>query len=86
MWSGSGRRSRPSTSTPSSVTVHYQTKGGRYAVTGDYAVCSIPFSVLQTVEAVKPFSREKQRAIRQLNYAASTKILFQVPTPAVGGA
>ena len=25
-----------------------------------------------------PFSREKQRAIRQLNYSASTKILFQV--------
>jgi monoamine oxidase len=63
---------------PHSVTVHYQTKGGRYSVTGDYAVCSIPFSVLQTVEAVKPFSREKQRAIRQLYYAASTKILFQV--------
>ena len=25
-----------------------------------------------------PFSREKQKAIRQLNYAASTKVLFQV--------
>jgi monoamine oxidase len=63
---------------PRSVTVHYQTKFGRFSVSGDYAVCSIPFSVLQTVEAVKPFSREKQRAIRQLYYAASTKILFQV--------
>ena len=63
---------------PHSVTVHYQTKGGRFSVTADYAVCAIPFSVLQTVEAVKPFSREKQRAIRQLSYSASTKILFQV--------
>ena len=63
---------------PHSVTIHYQTKGGRFSVTGDYAVCTIPFSVLQTVEAIKPFSREKQRAIRQLSYSASTKILFQV--------
>ena len=63
---------------PHSVTVHYQTKFGRFSVTGDYAICSIPFSVLQTVEAIKPFSRPKQRAIRQLYYAASTKILFQV--------
>jgi monoamine oxidase len=63
---------------PRSVTVHYQTKFGRFSISGDYAVCSIPFSVLQTVEAIKPFSRGKQRAIRQLNYAASTKILLQV--------
>ena len=31
-----------------------------------------------TIEVMTPFSREKQRAIRQLNYHASTKILFQV--------
>ena len=61
-----------------SVTVHYKTETGRYSVKGDYAVCAIPFSVLRNVEAVKPFSREKQKAIRQLNYSASTKILFQV--------
>ncbi len=63
---------------PHSVTVHYRTTSGRFSVTGDYAVCTIPFSVLQSVEAIKPFSREKQRAIRQLYYSASTKILFQV--------
>ena len=61
-----------------SVTVHYKTEAGRFAATADYAVCAIPFSVLRYVEAVTPFSRAKQRAIRQLNYAASTKILFQV--------
>ena len=63
---------------PTSVTVHFKTEAGRYAVTGDYAVCAIPFSVLRHVEVLTPFSREKQRAIRQLNYSASTKILFQV--------
>jgi monoamine oxidase len=63
---------------PDSVTVHYKTEAGRYQLTGDYAVCAIPFSVLRQVEQVTPFAREKQRAIRQLNYSASTKILFQV--------
>jgi monoamine oxidase len=61
-----------------SVTVHYKTESGRYSATGDYAIVAIPFSVLRQVEVMSPFSREKQRAIRQLNYSASTKILFQV--------
>jgi monoamine oxidase len=61
-----------------SVTVHYKTEAGRFSATGDYAICTVPFSVLRSIEAVKPFSREKQRAIRQLNYHASTKVLFQV--------
>ncbi len=33
--------------------------------------------MLRHVEAMKPFSRAKQRAIRQLHYDASAKILFQ---------
>jgi len=61
-----------------SVTVHVKTEAGRYSVTGDYAIVTVPFSVLRTIEVLTPFSREKQRAIRQLGYAASTKILFQV--------
>ncbi len=60
-----------------SVTVHYQTPGGRFQVTGDYAIITIPFSVLRHVEILKPFSRGKQRAIRQLRYDASTKVFFQ---------
>jgi monoamine oxidase len=61
-----------------SVTVHFKTEAGRYSETGAYAIVAIPFSVLRQVEVMTPFSREKQRAIRQLNYSASTKILFQV--------
>jgi monoamine oxidase len=61
-----------------SVTVHYKTEAGHFQVRGDYAICTVPFSVLRSIEALKPFSREKQRAIRQLNYHASTKVLFQV--------
>ena len=61
-----------------SVTVHFKTEAGRFTERADYAICAIPFSVLRQVEQLTPFSREKQRAIRQLNYSASTKILFQV--------
>jgi monoamine oxidase len=61
-----------------SVTVHYETKAGRFSARGDYCVCALPFSVLRHIEILQPFSHGKQRAIRQLNYAASTKILFQV--------
>jgi monoamine oxidase len=60
------------------VTIHFKTEAGRYSVTGDYAIVAIPFSVLRHMEVLTPFSREKQKAIRQLNYSASTKILFQV--------
>ncbi|MDQ5840079.1 MAG: FAD-dependent oxidoreductase, partial [Chloroflexota bacterium] len=63
---------------PDGVTVHFKTEAGRYTERGDYAICAIPFSVLRQVEVLTPFSREKQRAVRQLNYSASTKVLFQV--------
>ena len=63
---------------PDSVTVHYKTEAGRFTERGDYAICTLPFSVLRSVEVLTPFSHGKQRAIRQLNYHASTKILFQV--------
>ena len=61
-----------------SVTVYYKTESGRFSETADAAICTIPFSVLPTVDFLKPISTGKQRAIRQLNYSASTKILFQV--------
>jgi len=60
------------------VTIHFKTEAGRYSERGDYAIVTLPFSVLRQVEVMTPFSRGKQRAIRQLNYSASTKILFQV--------
>lgn len=47
-----------------------------YHYTGDVAIITVPFSVLQFVE-IEPlhsFSREKRRAIRELHYVTSTKI------------
>jgi monoamine oxidase len=62
---------------PDGVTIHYQTAAGRFAERGDYAIITTPFPVLRHVEVLKPFSRAKQRAIRQLHYDASAKILMQ---------
>jgi monoamine oxidase len=63
---------------PDGVTVHYRTLAGRASERSAYAICTLPFSVLRHVEIRPRFSREKQRAIRQLNYSESTKVLFQV--------
>jgi len=63
---------------PDGVIISYRTLAGRFAERADYAICTLPFSVLRHVEVTPRFSREKQRAVRQLNYSESTKILFQV--------
>jgi monoamine oxidase len=60
------------------VTVHYKTEAMRGTVRGDYVVCTLPFPVLRTVEVIPEMSPAKRRAVRQLNYHASTKILFGV--------
>jgi len=62
---------------PDNVTIYYQTQAGKFSETGDYAIVTVPFPVLRHVEVLKPFSRAKNRAIRQLHYDASAKILFQ---------
>ncbi len=62
---------------PDDVTVYYQTQAGRFTEKGDYAILTVPLPVMRHIEALKPFSRAKQRAIRQLHYDASAKILFQ---------
>lgn len=63
--------------TPDEVMVHYRTPTGRAQARGEYAILTLPFPVLRHVEVFKPFSRAKQRAIRQLHYDASGKIFFQ---------
>ena len=59
------------------VTIHYQTPGGRFQVSGDYAIITAPFPVLRHVESMRALSPGFQRAIRQLRYDASAKILMQ---------
>jgi monoamine oxidase len=43
--------------------------------TADFVVCTIPFGVLRRMD-VRGFSPLKMRAIRNLNYASSTKVLL----------
>jgi len=62
---------------PDEVTVYYQTPAGRFTEKGDSAILTIPFPVMRHIEMLKPFSRNKQRAIRQLHYDTSAKILLQ---------
>jgi len=62
---------------PEEVTIHYRTRAGRFQEKGDYAILTTPFPVLRHIEALQPFSRPKMRAIRELHYDASAKILFQ---------
>jgi monoamine oxidase len=59
-----------------SVTLHCRQGPDRFSLRGDYAICTVPFSVLRTIE--HRFSHEKERSIRELNYHASTKVLLQV--------
>lgn len=59
------------------VRAHYSTTAWAGCVEADYAIVTLPFSVLRHIEFVQPLSRAKQRAIRQLHYDAAAKILFQ---------
>lgn len=55
---------------------HYQEK---LQITADFAVVTIPFSALRFVEIkpIKSFRHQKLKAIRQLHYETSTKILIE---------
>lgn len=64
--------------TPDEAIIHYHTPAGHFETRADYAIITVPFPVLRHVEILKPFSRAKQRAIRQLHYDASAKIFFQM--------
>jgi monoamine oxidase len=62
------------------VTIHADNKIFEpFQITGDLAIITIPFSVLQFVEVepVNSFSHEKWKAIRELHYVGSTKIGIQ---------
>ena len=58
------------------MTIQYQTLLAG-TCRADRAIITLPFSVLRHIEVSPPLSRGKQRAIRQLYYDASTKIVLQ---------
>lgn len=42
---------------------------------GDFVLCTLPYSVLSRMQIDRTFSGPKRRAIRELNYDSSTKVL-----------
>jgi monoamine oxidase len=62
---------------PEGVTIHFRNLAGPGSIQGDFAILTVPTPVLRHVELLKPFSRAKSRAIRQLHYDASAKIFVQ---------
>lgn len=53
----------------------YREGGVERHVEGDFVLCTLPFSVLTRVIVEPELSGPKQRAIRELNYDSSTKVL-----------
>ena len=62
------------------VRVVFLDSGKQQIVTGDYLICTIPFSVLRRIEVAPSFSHEKQRAIEQLWYTSVARISIQTKT------
>jgi monoamine oxidase len=63
--------------TPEEVIIHFRTPAGRGKIRGEFAIFTVPTPVMRHIEVLKPFSRPKQRAIRQLHYDASAKVFIQ---------
>jgi monoamine oxidase len=64
--------------TADSVTIHYRNHAaGPNLVAGDFAIVTLPYSVLRFVDVLKPFSPGKQIAVRQLHYIDATKVFLQ---------
>jgi monoamine oxidase len=59
-----------------SVTAHFRTRAGEFSETGDHAICTLPFGILRHLDFRPALSLGKYRAIRNLNYNPSTKILL----------
>jgi monoamine oxidase len=53
----------------------YRERGVEKRVDGDFLLCTLPFSVLSRITVQPEFSGPKWRAIRELNYDSSTKVL-----------
>ena len=53
----------------------YRERGKLQRAEGDFILCTLPFPVLGRLQIAPAFSGPKQRAIRQLNYDSSTKVL-----------
>jgi monoamine oxidase len=59
------------------VNVAYLQTGRRQTVSADRLICTIPFSVLRTIQVTPAFSLAKQQAISQLQYTSVARVYVQ---------
>lgn len=61
-----------------SATIRYQMRTGEERIeSGDFLVCTIPFSTLRKIKNLPEFSSGKKDAIAQLSYASVSRIYLQ---------
>jgi monoamine oxidase len=65
---------------PDQVRVIFERAATRQALEAGHVICTIPFSVLREIEVDPPFSPEKQRAVRELDYEAIARVFLQTRT------
>jgi monoamine oxidase len=59
------------------VTARYLRAGAYHALTGDYLICAVPFSVQKNIEVAPALTVQKQRAIDELPYLSASKMFLQ---------
>ena len=62
------------------VTIGYTDRSGRHEIRAGHCVCALPFAPLRRVSIDTPFSDEKMKAIRKLEYMAAARCYFQTRT------
>ncbi|DAC59428.1 MAG TPA: NAD(P)/FAD-dependent oxidoreductase [Candidatus Poseidoniales archaeon] len=59
------------------VKIHVENIGGRSIIEGDFAICTLPFSILRHIEILCEFSWGKRKAIRNLHYEDAARVFFE---------
>ena len=59
------------------VEVTLETASGREQITADAAICTIPFSLLRSLEITPALSAPKQAILAQMEYTKATKVAFK---------
>jgi len=59
------------------VIIHVENVGGRSTIRGEYAICTLPFSILRHIEILCEFSWGKRKAIRNLHYEDAARVFFE---------
>ena len=59
------------------VKIHVENIGGRSIIEGDFAICTLPFSILRHIEILCEFTWGKRKAIRNVHYEDAARVFFE---------